>query len=259
MSADYERILTVKPEVLVYRIPPRPSNRGYRAADWGLDKPSWTGRMRIVAKGNKVSVKLEDKTSGELFAQAPIEAYPGVSVESVTDSSRYFVLRIADDTGRTAFIGIGFADRGDAFDFNVTLQDHFNSVKKDKELEQNMNNQPALDLQLKEGQTFKINLSGKLGSKAQSRPRTNAAPGTGGLLLPPPPGAAARPQVPPTCPQQQTAAPASVDLLGLGATQQAPVAQLPTNPFPASEWGDFASARQPAPGANAGGGGWVQF
>lgn len=26
----------------------------------------------------------------------------------VSDSSRYFVLRIQDDTGRTAFIGIGF-------------------------------------------------------------------------------------------------------------------------------------------------------
>lgn len=117
---------------------------------------------------------------GELFAQAPVEQYPGCVVEAVTDSSRYFVIRIEDgngkslkqdffyihaftwsllktDTsykqfrdnlsltmvklkwsltvyillsfifykGRHAFIGLGFADRGDSFDFNVALQDHF--------------------------------------------------------------------------------------------------------------------------------------
>ena len=31
-SADYERILLVKPEVFVYKIPPRTSNRAYRYA-----------------------------------------------------------------------------------------------------------------------------------------------------------------------------------------------------------------------------------
>ncbi|CAG06854.1 unnamed protein product [Tetraodon nigroviridis] len=102
---SYESMLCVKPEVHVYRIPPRASNRGYRAADWKLDEPAW---------------------SGELFAQAPVSQYPGSVVEAVTDSSRYFVIRIEDGNGRHAFIGLGFADRGDSFDFNVALQDHFN-------------------------------------------------------------------------------------------------------------------------------------
>ena len=33
----------------------------YRAADWKLDAPDWVGRLRIVAKGNNVLIKLEDK------------------------------------------------------------------------------------------------------------------------------------------------------------------------------------------------------
>lgn len=44
-------------------------------------------------------MKLEDKASGELFAKCPIDKYPGVALESVTDSSRYFVVRIQDDNG----------------------------------------------------------------------------------------------------------------------------------------------------------------
>lgn len=37
---------------------------------------------------------------GELFAKCPVEEYPGIAVESVMDSSRYFVLRIKDDNGK---------------------------------------------------------------------------------------------------------------------------------------------------------------
>lgn len=62
---------------------------------------------------------------GELFAACPVDTYPSSAVENVTDSARYFVITIKDDSGRTAFIGIGFVDRSDSFDFNVSLQDHF--------------------------------------------------------------------------------------------------------------------------------------
>lgn len=70
-----------------------------RAADWNLQEPQWTGRMRLVSKGDELIIKLEDKTSGELFAKCPIDKYPGVALEAVTDSSRYFVVRIQDDNG----------------------------------------------------------------------------------------------------------------------------------------------------------------
>lgn len=72
----------------------------YRAADWNLQEPQWTGRMRLVSKGNELVMKLEDKTSGELFAKCPIDKYPGVALEAVTDSSRYFVVKIQDDNGK---------------------------------------------------------------------------------------------------------------------------------------------------------------
>lgn len=65
----------------------------------------------MVSNGAQLNLKLEDKISGQLFANCPVEAYPGVAIEPVSDSSRYFVLRIQDDNGRSAFIGIGFGVR----------------------------------------------------------------------------------------------------------------------------------------------------
>lgn len=99
----------------------------FRATDWELDKPLWTGRLQIIAKGSSCYIKLIDKDTGNLFARAPLDSYPGPGIEPVTDSSRYFVTKIVNDADpkRSAFIGMGFADRGDSFDLNVALQDHF--------------------------------------------------------------------------------------------------------------------------------------
>uniref|UniRef100_A0A8C5BQR8 NECAP endocytosis associated 2 n=1 Tax=Gadus morhua TaxID=8049 RepID=A0A8C5BQR8_GADMO len=199
-DSGYESVICVKPEVHVYRIPPRASNRGYRAADWKLDEPAWTGRMKIISKGKVAFIKLEDKNSGELFAQAQMDQYPGCVVEAVTDSSRYFVMQIQDDNGRHAFIGLGFADRGDSFDFNVALQDHFKWVKQESELAKQEANQsvaPPLDLGFKDGQTIKISI-GNVKTKAGGA-KSRAMPGG---LLPPPPGGAkiGSPQSPPLTP-----------------------------------------------------------
>ena len=48
-----------------------------RAADWNLNEPTWNGRMRMVTSGPQLNLKLEDKMSGNLFANCPVEAYPG--------------------------------------------------------------------------------------------------------------------------------------------------------------------------------------
>lgn len=59
--------------------------------------------MRLVAKGTQCNLKLEDKTTGALFANCPIETYPGVAIEAVSDSSRYFVIRVQDDNGKYTY------------------------------------------------------------------------------------------------------------------------------------------------------------
>ncbi|CAE6450356.1 unnamed protein product [Rhizoctonia solani] len=120
---DIESILFICREVMVFKVPARQSNAGYRAAEWGdLGSPLWKGRMRIIERSSGCSIRLEDSQTGEVFAQAPYDV-TGLSVEAVLDSSRYFVLR-AEDQGRKAYIGLGFAERAESFDFNTSQYLH---------------------------------------------------------------------------------------------------------------------------------------
>ncbi|KAM4636252.1 adaptin ear-binding coat-associated protein 1 [Discoglossus pictus] len=267
-EAEYESVLCVKPEVSVYRIPPRASNRGYRASDWKLDQPDWTGRMRLTSKGKVAFIKLEDKVSGELFAQAPVDQFPGIAVETVTDSSRYFVLRIQDGNGRSAFIGVGFSDRGDAFDFNVTLQDHFKWVKQESDFSKEPQGQdtlPKLDLGFKEGQTIKLNIGNIKKRDGPCKPRGSTGSGPVTLLPPPPGGKVSAPPVitsvpvanhvtpPPLPPSHNTTS--SPDIL-LDLDSPAPEAK--TGGASLDLWGDFntaASQSSQAPPSSS----WVQF
>lgn len=40
------------------------------------------------------------------------------TIDAVVDSSRYFVIRIEDGSGKKAYIGFGFVERTDSFDFS---------------------------------------------------------------------------------------------------------------------------------------------
>ena len=92
--------------------------------------------------GKGAKIKLEDKDSDQLFKEVPIETYPGLAIQSVTDSSRwlsqndpralillfrYFVIKTTEE-GRSVFLGLGFEDRSDSFDLQTTLHDYFKGL-----------------------------------------------------------------------------------------------------------------------------------
>ncbi|BGO88870.1 hypothetical protein NBRC10512_002226 [Rhodotorula toruloides] len=205
---DYESALFISRDVYVYQIPPRTSNAGYRAAEWGeMTEPMWRGRLRVIEKGSEVPTKcfinLEDKDSGELFAQAPYKPTkqnPNGGCEAVLDSSRYFVLTVIDaGSGQKAYIGMGFPERTESFDFNVALQDWTKRQTPPKLVPDAPSSsssssstpsapaQPSRDFSLKAGETISIKLGGMSTKKKADKPANGAGGGLGGFMLPPPP------------------------------------------------------------------------
>ncbi|KAJ3527202.1 hypothetical protein NMY22_g9876 [Coprinellus aureogranulatus] len=208
MDDDIESILYIGREISVYRIPPLKKNEGYRAGEWGdLAQPLWKGRLRILENSKGVNLMFEDSQTGELFAKTGYDP-DRPSVEAVLDSSRYFVVRVEDGT-KKAYIGMGFAERTDSFDFNVALQDYSKrfraALTATSEAEEQVPQAPAgpkKDYTLKDGQTFSIAIPGR--SKPSSsvsnllggdtKPTDTGVGGGAFPLLPPPPSANRRRQ-----------------------------------------------------------------
>ncbi|XP_054789813.1 uncharacterized protein At1g03900-like [Prosopis cineraria] len=165
----FEHTLLVVREVSVYKIPARTTSGGYKCGEWLQSDKIWSGRLRVVSCKDRCEIRLEDPNTGELFAACFV--YPGQrenSVESTLDSSRYFVLKIEDGQGKHAFIGLGFAERNEAFDFNVALSDHDKYVRREYEKESgeaseesHIDIHPAVNHRLKEGETIRINVKPK--------------------------------------------------------------------------------------------------
>ncbi|SPQ23802.1 f3016008-9893-44dc-b3b4-6ee4fb1a9657 [Thermothielavioides terrestris] len=178
----------------------------------------------------KVDILLEDPSSGALFAAAPYTA--PAAVEPATDSSRFFAVRVRDPTGRQkATLGVGFEERGEAFDFGVALQEagrvlgwgaaphgggkgqqgkgggaqgkgvvqqRGGGVRGDGEEEEE---QGRRDLSLKEGETITVNLSGtRFGRRVAAGQSSQGGGGKteeegkslAAFALPPPPPPSAR-------------------------------------------------------------------
>ncbi|KAM0788635.1 hypothetical protein ACM66B_006106 [Microbotryomycetes sp. NB124-2] len=213
MDGDYETVLFVARECYVYRIPPRTSSEGYRAANWGdMGQPLWKGRIRVVEQGadvpSKCFIRLEDSNTGELFALTPYQpskanSYGGV--EPVLDSSRYFVLTVVDQgSGQRAYLGMGFPERTESFDFNVALQDwskRQNPRAVSASPSATSGPSPHLpqggsrDFSLKPGETLNIKLGGASTKKKVNEgnlmgevgPKGSSGGGSSFLLPPPPP------------------------------------------------------------------------
>jgi hypothetical protein len=241
-----QRVLYVTPKVHIYRIPPITSTKGFNAATWTQNPKDliFTCRLRVLETAipppassppdtpEKVSttILLEDPNSGQLFAAAPYTS-PAV-VEQALDSSRFFAIRVVGDGGMKATLGLGFEERPEAFDFGVCLQDVRRVLSMDGESAAasaqkggkrvGASGKAAIatppseikrDYSLKDGETIKINLGGRIrrnqnidgedeeddGGKGKSTASLfsipappNSSSNSGGAMpfLPPPPGAA---------------------------------------------------------------------
>ncbi|KAJ6809590.1 uncharacterized protein M6B38_162220 [Iris pallida] len=203
---SFEHTLLVVREVLVFKIPPRSTSGGYKCGEWLQSDKIWSGRLRVVSRRDRCEIRLEDPGSGDLFAACFV--LPGQregAVETVLDSSRYFVLRIEDGTGKHAFVGLGFNERNEAFDFNVALSDHEKHVKREGDKESgwageegedraHIDVHPAVNHRLKEGETIRINVKNKPASGPGMLSAAGLSAGGSGikkpapLLAPPPTG-----------------------------------------------------------------------
>nr|GEX11952.1 retrovirus-related Pol polyprotein LINE-1 [Tanacetum cinerariifolium] len=159
-----ELILFQVSECYVYLIPPRKTAASHRADEWDINKWAWEGTLKVVSKGEECIIRLEDKTTGELYARAFLRDGEPHPVEPVIDSSRYFVLRVEENISgrlRHAFIGIGFRERPQAYDFQAALHDHMKYLNKKKtaeEMEQQYQKTSSVDYSLKDGETIVLQL-----------------------------------------------------------------------------------------------------
>ncbi|MED6144287.1 hypothetical protein PIB30_014372 [Stylosanthes scabra] len=176
-----------------------------RADEWDVNKWAWEGILKVVSKGEECIIRLEDKKTGELYARAFLRKGEPHPVEAVIDSSRYFVLRIEENIDgrlRHAFIGIGFRERTEAYDFQAALHDHMKYLNKKQtaeEMEQHYQQSSSVDYSLKEGETIVLQLknskSGRgLKSKFFEQSQSNFSEEKGAkpdspvsIKLPPPP------------------------------------------------------------------------
>jgi hypothetical protein len=173
MDSDVEYVLLQKKECYVYQIPPARGTAGHYSEDW--TNHIFTGKLRIVSQRNQCVVQVLD-AQNQLYVACPVDPLNlGNAVERTTDSSRFFALKVKGPSGQHAYVGLGFVERNDAFDFWAGLLDFQGTVKADVAPTQT---QP-MDLRFREGQTISL---GKAGAAPQAAKAGKPIP----RLAPPP-------------------------------------------------------------------------
>jgi hypothetical protein len=170
-------------------VPPRVGLTPYQAESWKLGNPAAVCELHVVSCEERLVIRLISQHAQELVATSvelncaeagrsiPLDAF----LEPVRDSSRYFVIRAKDPTGRITSLGIGFRERVHAFDLNAALQDRMKTIQRHLHLggeESDSGDRAAdearqiaaaeerlardhVDLSLKSGERIKIQLRAK--------------------------------------------------------------------------------------------------
>ncbi|CAI5716934.1 unnamed protein product [Hyaloperonospora brassicae] len=264
-----ERCLFRENNVWIYRVPAtHVTSLAPRADAWDIERPLLTGSMCIMQTGDACVVQLFESPvapvathfdAPRLFAHCPLEitrALPlDVYVHDCVDSSRYFMLRVTDDqSGRRAFVGIGFPDRTTAFNFKATVQDYAKYAlrqeamqeregaaadgSEEEEGHEGSRGPPPSTLSLPEGATIRLKLktthcSDERDNEARARPSDGAGSsrcsgqGSGAT------GSHVVPLIPP---------PPSESLMTALTSAVPPVVAEAKTQDDEEDWGDFTSA-----------------
>lgn len=266
------------------------------ADDWDLANPIATCSLHVFRRDSSLFINLlTDKpkqngppgaTEKHLFAQSKItldlsstKLTMGHWIEAVTDSSRYFVIRISDEKrNKEAHVGVGFRERNDALDLKMSLQEYENAMRKEAMINGNgydnsgEENDIGLDvngtlssesdsqdstveavsnLSLKDGEKLHINFKGASSSKSRTKKSENLPSSPYAdkppLLLrkPPPPASSSSSSSLPTV-VINTDAIKMTDSQDVGVTQQhsfqctsSVAAVAEKMEIDEEEWGDF--------------------
>jgi len=198
-----EQTLIQLRECFVYKVATTHSSRGFCAGDWGLDKPLATCTCIVKSRGVQAAIQLFDnKSKGQnnrkMLAQSVILLDPDLTTdkskiewycESVTDSSRYFVLKVQNprDPTKVASLGIGFRQKESAYSFTAALQDHAKYVKRLRAATSKpslTSSEPTKDMSLAGvlGDGGKIKINVKITKKKKKKKKKDKNKSDGGLL-----------------------------------------------------------------------------